>query len=95
MKKHDHLDGLEQQLHDHIEAEIQYNLARGMSPDQARLAARLKLGNISSIREKLTQSGTGCGSNSLSRTFVSAYERCGAIRASQVQSYSLWLSPLA
>jgi predicted permease len=52
MKKHDHLDGLEQQLHDHIEAEIQYNLARGMSPDQARLAARLKLGNISSIREE-------------------------------------------
>lgn len=52
MKKHDHLGGLEQELHDHIEAEVQYNLARGMSPDQARDAARLKLGNISLIREE-------------------------------------------
>ena len=52
MKKHDHLDGLEHELHDHIEAEIQDNLARGMSPDQARYAARLKLGNILLIREE-------------------------------------------
>ena len=52
MKKHDHLDGLEQELHDHIEAETQDNLARGMSPDRARQAARIKLGNISSIREE-------------------------------------------
>ena len=53
MKKHDHLDGLEHELHDHLEAEIQDNLARGMSPDQARYAARLKLGNILSIREEV------------------------------------------
>jgi putative ABC transport system permease protein len=52
MKKRDHLDGLEQELHDHIEAEIRDNLARGMSPDRARQAARIKLGNISSIREE-------------------------------------------
>ncbi len=52
MKKRDHLDGLEQELQHHIEAEIQYNLARGMSPNEARYAARLKLGNLSSIREE-------------------------------------------
>ena len=52
MKKHEHLDGLEQELQDHIEAETQDNLARGMSPDRARQAARIKLGNILSIREE-------------------------------------------
>jgi hypothetical protein len=52
MKKHEHLEGLEQELHDHIEEEFQDNLARGMSPDQARYAARLKLGNILFIREE-------------------------------------------
>jgi hypothetical protein len=52
MKEQNHLDGLEQELHDHIEAETGDNLARGMSPDRARQAARIKLGNISSIREE-------------------------------------------
>ena len=87
MKKHDHLDGLEHELHDHIEAEIQDNLARGMSPYQARYAARLKLGNILSIREEVYSVWHRVGWNSLSRTFVLAYERCAAIRALQGQSY--------
>jgi putative ABC transport system permease protein len=53
MKKHDQMDWLDQELQDHIEAEIRDNLARGMSPEQARQAARIKLGNISSIREEV------------------------------------------
>ncbi len=52
MKKHNPMDGLEEELRDHIEAEFQDNLDRGMPPDKARQAARLKLGNISSIREE-------------------------------------------
>src|ERR1700743_2393434 len=52
MKKHNPLDGLEEELRDHIEAEFQDNLDRGLPPDKARQAARIKLGNISSIREE-------------------------------------------
>ena len=39
------LDGLEQEIRDHIERETQENIDRGLSPDEARRQARLKFGN--------------------------------------------------
>jgi predicted permease len=45
------LDGLKDDLRDHIERQTEENLARGMAPDEARRQARLALGNIALIEE--------------------------------------------
>ncbi|WP_051669539.1 ABC transporter permease [Bryobacter aggregatus] len=42
---------LQQELASYLELETADNIARGMSPSEARLAARRKLGNITGIRE--------------------------------------------
>ncbi len=47
-----HLDGLEQEMRSHIEAEIEENLARGMKPDEARRKAFVRFGNITAARQK-------------------------------------------
>jgi putative ABC transport system permease protein len=41
------------ELEAHIELETDDNLARGMAPDEARFAARRKLGNVTRIREEI------------------------------------------
>ncbi len=51
MKRRSHLDSLDQEIRDHIEAETQANLSRGMTEDEARRAAFCKFGNVSRIRE--------------------------------------------
>ena len=51
MKRRSHLDSLDQEIRDHIEAETQDNLDRGMTQDEARRAAFCKFGNVSRIRE--------------------------------------------
>src|SRR5919106_788433 len=45
------LDGLADDLRDHIEHQTEENLARGMTPDEARRQARLALGNTALIEE--------------------------------------------
>src|SRR6187455_1079476 len=45
------LDGLADDLRDHIERQTAENLARGMTPDEARRQARLALGNTALIEE--------------------------------------------
>jgi len=45
------LDGLVDDLRDHIERQTEENLARGMTPDAARRQARLALGNTALIEE--------------------------------------------
>jgi predicted permease len=45
------LDGLADDLRDHIERQTEENLARGMPPDEARRQARLALGNPALIEE--------------------------------------------
>jgi predicted permease len=45
------LNGLADDLRDHIEHQTDENLARGMPPDEARRQARLALGNIALIEE--------------------------------------------
>src|ERR1700740_3208275 len=52
MKHRDHLlNGLGQEIRDHIEIETQDNMARGMSPDAARRAALFKFGNPTLVAE--------------------------------------------
>jgi predicted permease len=45
------LDGLEDEMRDHIEREIQDNLDRGMTPEEARRQAMLKFGNVALATE--------------------------------------------
>ncbi len=46
------LDGLDDDIRDHIERETQDNLDRGMAPDEARRQALLKFGNATLTREE-------------------------------------------
>ena len=45
------LKGLDEEIHDHIDREAEVNLARGMTPDEARRQARLAFGNVTLVRE--------------------------------------------
>lgn len=45
------LDGLDEDIRDHIDREIQDNLDRGMSPEEARRRAMLRFGNIALVKE--------------------------------------------
>ena len=45
------LKGLDQEIHDHIDREVEVNLARGMTPDEARRQARLAFGNVTLVQE--------------------------------------------
>lgn len=45
------LDGLDDDIRDHIERETQDNLDRGMSPEEARRQALLKFGNVALVKE--------------------------------------------
>jgi predicted permease len=45
------LEGLDDELRDHIEREIQENLARGMTPDEARRRAMVRFGNLSRAKD--------------------------------------------
>jgi predicted permease len=46
------LNDLEQDIRDHIEVETQDNIARGMSPEEARYAALRKFGNVTRVKEE-------------------------------------------
>jgi predicted permease len=45
------LDGLDNDIRDHIERETQDNIERGMAPDEARRQALVKFGNVALITE--------------------------------------------
>ena len=45
------LDGLDQDIHNHLERETQDNIERGMAPQEARRQARLKFGNVALAKE--------------------------------------------
>ena len=45
------LDDLDREIRDHIEAETQENIARGMSEEEARIAAIRKFGNVTRVKE--------------------------------------------
>jgi putative ABC transport system permease protein len=46
------LEELDQDIRDHIERETQDNIARGMSPKEARYAALRKFGNVTRVKEE-------------------------------------------
>jgi len=46
------LDDLDQDIREHIERETQDNIARGMSPEEARYAALRKFGNVARVKEE-------------------------------------------
>ena len=46
------LQGLEQDILDHIETETRDNVERGMSPEEARRAALCKFGNVTRVQEE-------------------------------------------
>jgi putative ABC transport system permease protein len=45
------LDGLDQDIKDHIERETQDNIDRGLTPEEARRQAMLKFGNVAIVKE--------------------------------------------
>ena len=45
------LDGLDQDIRDHIERETQDNIERGMAPEEARRQAMLTFGNVALAKE--------------------------------------------
>ena len=51
MKKHKSLEHLDQDIRDHIERETEDNIARGMTPEDARSAALRKFGNVTLVKE--------------------------------------------
>jgi putative ABC transport system permease protein len=53
MKLHKRMmDGLDQDIREHIEMETQDNIERGMSPEEARHAAMRKFGNVTRVKEE-------------------------------------------
>src|SRR5260370_1190878 len=46
------LEGLDEDIRDHIERETQDNIERGMSPEEARYAAVRKFGNVTRVKEE-------------------------------------------
>ncbi len=49
-------DDLREEIHAHLEFEVQENLSRGMAPEQARRAALQDLGNLTLIHERARES---------------------------------------
>src|SRR5580658_9355601 len=46
------LENLDQDIREHIEAEAEENIARGMSPEDAHYAALRKFGNVTRVKEE-------------------------------------------
>ena len=46
------LNDLDQDIRDYIEVETEDNIARGMSPEEARYAALRKFGNVTRVKEE-------------------------------------------
>ena len=51
MRRRRALDGLDQDIKDHLDRETEENIERGMSPDEARRQAMLKFGNVALVAE--------------------------------------------
>lgn len=45
------LDGIDQDIRDHIERETEDNIERGMTPEEARSQAMLTFGNVALVKE--------------------------------------------
>jgi predicted permease len=65
-----HLDhDIAAELEAHIALRMEDNIARGMTPDQARREARLQFGNPTATRERVAAADTSLGLDNLARAF--------------------------
>ncbi len=49
------LNDLDGEIREHIELAMQENMARGMTPEEARHAAMLKFGNVTRVKEDVRE----------------------------------------
>jgi hypothetical protein len=73
------LDGLDDDIRDHIDRETQDNIDRGMAPAEARRQAMLAFGNVALTKED--------GSNSFSWTAAMPFVRSGGARPTRSSRY--------
>jgi len=63
-------DELREEMSAHLECEVQDNLARGMTPEEAKAAARRNFGNSTFIARRHARSGVFTGSRRFRKTFA-------------------------
>ena len=74
--RRDRLDAeLDEELRDHIDRQIEDNMFRGMSPEEARVAAMRRFGNPALLRNRPAQHGAGTDSSSACAIFGSGFAR--------------------
>src|SRR2546430_17544001 len=49
------MEGLDEDLREHIDRETQDNIERGMTPEEARYAAMRKFGNVTRVKEAVRE----------------------------------------
>ena len=49
------MEGLDEDIREHIERETQDNIERGMTPEEARYAAMRKFGNVTRVKEAVRE----------------------------------------
>jgi predicted permease len=52
VKEPAHFDGLDEEIREHLACEIEQNIERGMTPEQARTEALRTFGNVTAVREE-------------------------------------------
>ena len=80
------LDSLRDDIRDHLDRETQDNLARGLSPEEARRQALLTFGNVALVEEEPVRSGCAAGSSRRCRISGTASEPSAGIRVSRRRS---------
>ena len=71
-RRRDPLEGLDEEIRDHIEHEVEANLARGMSSDEARRKAHVAFGNVALVREDTRAVGSWASRCSRSSAWTKA-----------------------
>jgi hypothetical protein len=77
LKKRD--TDLERELQSDLELEEEEQRERGLSPDEARYAARRAFGNTTLIREQTHEPGVGDRSNGCGKTFATRDDSCAGL----------------
>ena len=86
------IEELEQDIRDHIAIEMQDNIERGMTPEEARHAALRKFGNIAKVKDQTYEVWSVPGSSDCYRTYVSVFAHSERILAMRWPQYLPWRS---
>ena len=66
--RRDQLDReLDDEIRYHVETKTEENMTKGMTPEEARRAARIELGGVEQVRERVRVARTGAGLETLAR----------------------------